>query len=157
MWWSGEHWSPRRLQRVVLLALLFLFIAVFETEITSGWVFRFGCFTCRRLTWMLGGKQFEESEAETHCASSGKRERTLSVESKIKINKNGFWCFQINTLQSFSQKLNKIELKLASIPLGKNQVTPQLHTSISDALRFNSIAVFSHLFIWEQNPMYTLS
>lgn len=57
MCWSGEHWSPRRLQRVVLLALLFLFIVVFETEITSGRVFRFGCFTCCRLTWMLG-KQF---------------------------------------------------------------------------------------------------
>lgn len=132
MFWSGEHWSPRRLQRVVLLALLFLFIVVFETEITSGRFFRFGCFTCRRLTWMLG-------ENSSLCASSGKRERALSVESKIKINKNGFWCFQITTLKSFSQKLNKIELKLASIPLS------------------NSIAVFSHLFIWEPNPMYTLA
>lgn len=72
----------------------------------------------------VGGKQFEESEAETHCASSGKRERELSVESKIKINKNGFWCFQITTLKSFSLKPNIIELKLASIPLSKIQVAP---------------------------------
>lgn len=84
MWWSGEHWSPRRLQRVVLLALLFLFIAVFETEITSGRVFRFGCFTCRRLTWMLGENSSRKVKPKLIAPQVGSESGHFLLKVKLK-------------------------------------------------------------------------
>lgn len=103
MCWSGEHWSPRRLQRVVLLALLFLFIVVFETEITSGRVFRFGCFTCCRLTWMLGN-QFPVRKVKWKL-HNGRRGHQSFVELNLNAEEN---------LNNNEGKVNFVTLQLIS-------------------------------------------